>query len=375
MADELEKLREKVEKDPNSKLFVSLAEMYRKAGRLDEAMSVLQGGIARQPAYTTARVALGKIYIEKELKKEAKEEFEAVVAAIPDNLYAQKKLAEIYMEEGHRDNAKKALRVVIRLNPMDEEAASFLKELDKKDQGLRTEDLLQTTSLAEVPEMDGTPIIEIPETERTGADPVNVNNVNNEEESTLEGETVAIEEEKETEASKESPVEEVLAVEGEAEASYMELNGRSLAEADIPADLLAPAELPEEEAIAPVEPLSAEPVAGQKQQPTASLNLGGASPAPTFPFPGQKQQPTAPSPAFSIETADLLVAKGDYARAIGVLSRVLAHSPGDRVAMGRMAELKMLVKMLGKGKEVRTARLEGFLGGVRKKRDEFFGNP
>jgi len=325
MADELEKLREKVEKDPNSKLFVSLAEGLKKAGRLDEAVAVLQGGIARQPGYTTARVALGKIYIEKEMKKEAREEFEQVVGAIPDNLYAQRKLAEIYMEDGERDSARKALRVVIKLNPMDEEAAARLKDLEKADQGLRTEEIIQPTVIqpVEVPpsqEMNGVPVIDIPETEA-------------EEKDSVKGkEEIAIEDTGPVESPREEAAEvsvdareeeEIIAVEEDSlDPSYMEMDEGLLAETgDLPADLFAPKPVP------------------------------------------------------AVETADLLVKNGDYARAVGVLSRILAQAPGDRVARERMAEIKMLIKMLGKGKEVRAARLQGLLGGIRKRRDEFFGNP
>ena len=41
---EIEKLRERVDKDPNSKLFVPLAEEYRKEGRLDEAVAYSKRG-------------------------------------------------------------------------------------------------------------------------------------------------------------------------------------------------------------------------------------------------------------------------------------------------------------------------------------------
>ena len=65
--DDIDKLKEKVKKDPNSKLFVPLAEEYRKTGMLDEAISVLMTGITSQPGYTSARVSLGKIYLEKKM--------------------------------------------------------------------------------------------------------------------------------------------------------------------------------------------------------------------------------------------------------------------------------------------------------------------
>ena len=96
--DELEKLRQKVEKDPASRLFLPLAEEYRKAGKLDEAVTVLLSGLERHPGYTSARVAMGRIYLEKEMLAEAQAEFEKVVSVVPDNLFAHKKLAEIYKE-------------------------------------------------------------------------------------------------------------------------------------------------------------------------------------------------------------------------------------------------------------------------------------
>jgi tetratricopeptide (TPR) repeat protein len=63
--EEIERLKEKINKDPNSKLFVPLAEEYKKAGMFDEAIDALILGLERQPNYLSARVSLGKIYIER----------------------------------------------------------------------------------------------------------------------------------------------------------------------------------------------------------------------------------------------------------------------------------------------------------------------
>ncbi|HKZ57404.1 MAG TPA: hypothetical protein VJ024_06855, partial [Thermodesulfovibrionales bacterium] len=77
--NELERLKERVDKDPSSKLFVPLAEEYKKAGMFEEAVDVLMKGLERHPNYMSARVSLGKIYIEKEMLNEAGQEFEKVV--------------------------------------------------------------------------------------------------------------------------------------------------------------------------------------------------------------------------------------------------------------------------------------------------------
>ena len=127
---EIEKLKEKVAKDPNSRLFVPLAEEYRKEGMMDEAIEVLQKGLEKHPGYMSARVSLGKIYHAKGQMDESRIEFESVIKSIPDNLYAHKKLAEIYMDTGKKDLAIKAFRTVLKLNPMDEETLKNLQALE-----------------------------------------------------------------------------------------------------------------------------------------------------------------------------------------------------------------------------------------------------
>jgi tetratricopeptide (TPR) repeat protein len=130
--EDIERLKEKIGRDPNSKLFVPLAEEYKKAGMLDEAIEVLTGGLEHQPGYLSARVSLGKIFIDRGMLREAKTEFEKVIAAIPDNLYAHKKLAEIYKELGDKDKATKEFRSVLKLNPLDDWAAASLADIEQQ---------------------------------------------------------------------------------------------------------------------------------------------------------------------------------------------------------------------------------------------------
>ncbi|NCO68004.1 MAG: hypothetical protein COY75_10350 [Nitrospirae bacterium CG_4_10_14_0_8_um_filter_41_23] len=129
--EEIERLKEKIDKDPNSKLFIPLAEEYKKAGMFGEAIDVLRKGLEKQPGYMSARVFLGKIYFERGMLEEAKAEFEKVISAIPDNLYAHKKLAEIYRDLGERDRAVKEFKTVLKLNPMDEWAATSLSDIEE----------------------------------------------------------------------------------------------------------------------------------------------------------------------------------------------------------------------------------------------------
>ena len=53
-------LRERWERDRSSRIFLQLAEEYRRRGLHAEALEVLQTGLAAHPGYLAAQVALGR---------------------------------------------------------------------------------------------------------------------------------------------------------------------------------------------------------------------------------------------------------------------------------------------------------------------------
>ncbi|HET8761196.1 MAG TPA: tetratricopeptide repeat protein [Nitrospiria bacterium] len=130
-APELQKLEEKLRKDPASKLFFPLAEEYAKIGRLDEAIALLRTGVKAHPDFLGARVALGKVLLTKGQTAEAKKEFEQVVAANPDNLMAHKKLAAIYFKDQDRDKALASCEIVLAVSRTDPEALKLREEISR----------------------------------------------------------------------------------------------------------------------------------------------------------------------------------------------------------------------------------------------------
>lgn len=94
-AGRIEALRRKIQDDPASKLFLQLAEAYRLNGDLEEALDTCRKGLETHPCYHSARVSLGRLFLELGRPEEAKKELEDVLKAVPDNLLASRLLDEI----------------------------------------------------------------------------------------------------------------------------------------------------------------------------------------------------------------------------------------------------------------------------------------
>ncbi len=368
--DDIEKLKARVEKDPNSRLFLPLAEEYRKAGMLDEAISVLLKGLERQPSYTSARVALGKIYLEKKMIEDARREFEKVISAIPDNLFSHKKLAEIYRDIGELDRAIKEYRTVLEINPLDEEARAFIEGLEKAE---KTEEFMEELPQPEA--IEGVSEEEIRETplssditeeiyvpEKTLADELigevkeeTFFNLPEEESINLSGEDVL-----------EAPVEDMFEV--SSPVSGVEEMEESCSAYEIPESV------PEAEAEADSQFILED--MGQGVESTLEVKEDSLSEGLQFDslmFEGLESN-TLSSERLgpNLSEGDGFVAKGEYFKALESYKALLNIYPDNKKILQRIAELKNLLKLVGKDEEI-IMRLEAFLEGIRRRRDEFFG--
>lgn len=347
--EEIEKLRLKVEKDPNSRLFLPLAEEYRKSGMLDEAITVVLRGLEFQPGYTSARVALGRLYLEKNMIEEARSEFEDVVKTIPDNLFSHKKLAEIYRGRGDVDMAIREYKKVIELNPLDDDARISLEEVEGEVGGV--EEILPPEPPAEV----------APATEEKNADIGGDFEKEIAEEVSAETPLdVAFEEfaasfspgpETESDETKDSleAASEAEVSEDSGESSNADSTGEAVLESEAEeTDFLELSEEDEgfEEAFA----VDSAEEASEIAIPVSETTSAGA----------------VANGHEDISAADSFIAEGDYFRAMEVYRKILSADPENARVLQRVSELKALLKVLGRGDELIVARLDAFLGAIKK---------
>ena len=131
MADNprLEDLRRRVQQDPSSIAFAQLAEEYRRAGNVQDAVDVCKAGLALHPTYLSARVTLGRALLDLNQFDDAKKELQLVLKSAPENLAAIRGLAEIHHRQGSLGDALTQYRAALALARNDPDLEQTVKDL------------------------------------------------------------------------------------------------------------------------------------------------------------------------------------------------------------------------------------------------------
>jgi predicted Zn-dependent protease len=120
----------KYQDDPTSRVFAPLAEAYRKAGLVTEAIEIAREGLKVHPRFMGGRVALARALFDKKQYQEVVDELSPVVQDIPDNLVAQRLLAESSLILGRIAESLSAYKMLLYFSPHDTETAQLVQELE-----------------------------------------------------------------------------------------------------------------------------------------------------------------------------------------------------------------------------------------------------
>ncbi|MFI5214309.1 MAG: tetratricopeptide repeat protein, partial [Gemmatimonadales bacterium] len=126
---EIEKLEARWAENPDGRYFAPLADAYRKAGRVDDAIMVVGQGLTKHPDYLSAHIVLGRCHLEKKDDAAALATFEKVLGLDTENIIALKSLAEIAERQGRTDDARRWLQRLLAVDAMNTEAADDLARL------------------------------------------------------------------------------------------------------------------------------------------------------------------------------------------------------------------------------------------------------
>jgi Tfp pilus assembly protein PilF len=120
-AERLAGLRQRWERDPKSRVFLQLAEEYRRAGRLSEAVRILESGLAHHPTYVAAQVVMGRCLLETGDMPRAVTLFERAIALDPTQIVANRLLIDAYLGIDDVAKARHRLDLYRVLNDRDAE--------------------------------------------------------------------------------------------------------------------------------------------------------------------------------------------------------------------------------------------------------------
>lgn len=125
----IDELRKKFEENPR-RYFAPLANEYRKAGDVAQAIAICREHLPQQPGHMSGHIVFGQALFEAKQLDEAKTVFETALSLDPENLIALKHLGDIAVATGDREGAKGWYKRVLEADPRNEETLAQLAVLE-----------------------------------------------------------------------------------------------------------------------------------------------------------------------------------------------------------------------------------------------------
>ena len=104
-------LKRRIAQDATSPLFIGLAEEYRAAGLLSDAIRTLEHGVHSHPHYLSAKVALARAYLEAGRPGDAAALFKKVLEIDRGNVISARALADLALARGDNLEAVKKYKL------------------------------------------------------------------------------------------------------------------------------------------------------------------------------------------------------------------------------------------------------------------------
>ena len=125
----IDELKKKFDENPR-RYFAPLANEYRKAGDLEQAIQLCRAYLPQQPGHMSGHIVFGQALYESGQFEEAKGVFETALGLDPENLIALRHLGDIALQGGDPGGARQWYQRVLDADPRNEEIAAQIATLD-----------------------------------------------------------------------------------------------------------------------------------------------------------------------------------------------------------------------------------------------------
>jgi tetratricopeptide (TPR) repeat protein len=119
MAEDVRALSAQLAQDPQSLVFLRLAEALRRKGQLDQALRVALNGLERHPHLADAHDLYARVLTDKHDYERAFDEWDMALRIAPNHTGALKGLAFLYFKVGDLQQAESHLELAKRIEPDD----------------------------------------------------------------------------------------------------------------------------------------------------------------------------------------------------------------------------------------------------------------
>src|SRR5262245_294759 len=124
----IDELRKKFDENPR-RYFAPLANEYRKAGDLDQAIFICREYLPQQPGHMSGHIVYGQALYEQNRFEESRHVFETALSLDPENLIALRHLGDIARQGGDSRAARGWYQRVLEADPRNEEIAQLMMSL------------------------------------------------------------------------------------------------------------------------------------------------------------------------------------------------------------------------------------------------------